>query len=83
MFDGERGPAAGAGDTLAGVVAVELRDGLIADVRVVLNPDRLGFARRRQARPWPSPVTFDGGWPVSAGEGAPSGSAPCPKGLNP
>ncbi|MER7497296.1 hypothetical protein OQI_22200 [Streptomyces pharetrae CZA14] len=61
MVDGERGPAAGAGDTLAGVVAVELRDGLIAHVRVVLNPDRLGCARRRLARSRPSPVTFDRG----------------------
>ncbi|HZF91318.1 RNA polymerase sigma-70 factor [Streptomyces sp.] len=48
--NGERGLAAWAGDTLAGVVAFELRDGLIAHVRIVLNPDKLGFVRRQLTR---------------------------------
>ncbi|MFJ3305478.1 RNA polymerase sigma-70 factor [Streptomyces sp. NPDC086549] len=43
--------AAWASDTLVGVVCFEERDGLIARVRAVVNPDKLDFVRRRLARP--------------------------------
>ncbi|GAB2854008.1 sigma-70 family RNA polymerase sigma factor [Streptomyces deserti] len=43
--------AAWAGDTLIGVVSFELRDGLIAGVRAVVNPDKLEFVRRQLTRP--------------------------------
>ncbi|MFD8308971.1 RNA polymerase sigma-70 factor [Streptomyces sp. NPDC059690] len=49
--NGEYGLAAWAGDVLAGVVAFEVRDGLIAHLRVVVNPDKLDFVRRQLARP--------------------------------
>ncbi|MGW2833997.1 RNA polymerase sigma-70 factor [Streptomyces sp. NPDC001286] len=49
--NGEYGLAAWAGDALAGVVAFEVRDGLIAHLRVVVNPDKLDFVRRQLARP--------------------------------
>ncbi|MFG2635063.1 RNA polymerase sigma-70 factor [Streptomyces sp. NPDC048362] len=39
-----------AGDTLVGIVAFEVRDGLIAHLRCVVNPDKLDFARRQLAR---------------------------------
>ncbi|GCB51138.1 sigma factor-like helix-turn-helix DNA-binding protein [Streptomyces sp. NL15-2K] len=48
--NGATGLAAWAGDTLAGVVAFDLREGLITQVRVVVNPDKLGFVRRQLAR---------------------------------
>ncbi|PAZ17276.1 RNA polymerase subunit sigma-24 [Streptomyces sp. SA15] len=47
--NGATGLAAWAGDTLAGVVAFDLRDGLITHVRVVVNPDKLEFVRRQLA----------------------------------
>nr|WSY56434.1 RNA polymerase sigma-70 factor [Streptomyces sp. NBC_00886] len=37
------------GDRLVGVIVFELRDGLIAQVRAVVNPDKLGFVRRQLA----------------------------------
>ncbi|MEU9480075.1 RNA polymerase sigma-70 factor [Streptomyces sp. NPDC048191] len=39
-----------AGDVLVGVAAFELRDGLIAHVRTVMNPDKLAYMRRQLAR---------------------------------
>ncbi|MGW3120040.1 RNA polymerase sigma-70 factor [Streptomyces sp. NPDC001107] len=48
--NGETGLAAWAGDALVGMVAFEVRDGLISHVRVVVNPDKLGFVRRQLAR---------------------------------
>ncbi|MFI7405827.1 RNA polymerase sigma-70 factor [Streptomyces sp. NPDC049541] len=48
--NGETGLAAWAGDTLVGMVAFEVRDGLIAHIRVVVNPDKLGFVRRQLTR---------------------------------
>ncbi|MEV6943600.1 RNA polymerase sigma-70 factor [Streptomyces sp. NPDC051172] len=48
--NGETGLAAWAGDTLVGTVAFEVRDGLIAHIRVVVNPDKLGFVRRQLTR---------------------------------
>jgi hypothetical protein len=35
---------------LAGVVVSEVRDGLIAHVRAVVNPEKLGFVRRQLTR---------------------------------
>ncbi|MBO4258763.1 RNA polymerase sigma-70 factor [Streptomyces griseorubiginosus] len=49
-INGEYGLAAWAGDSLAGVVAFEVRDGLIAHLRIVLNPEKLDFVRRQLAR---------------------------------
>ncbi|MFP1629784.1 hypothetical protein ACLB9X_32555 [Streptomyces sp. 5K101] len=37
--------------TLLGVVAFEYRDGAIAAVRAVVNPDKLDFVRRQLTRP--------------------------------
>ncbi|MFF4802143.1 RNA polymerase sigma-70 factor [Streptomyces sp. NPDC001351] len=48
--NGETGLAAWAGDALVGMVAFEVRDGLIAHIRVVVNPDKLGFVRRQLGR---------------------------------
>ncbi|GAA2517344.1 RNA polymerase sigma-70 factor [Streptomyces longisporus] len=48
--NGETGLAAWAGDTLVGMVAFEVRDGRIAHIRVVVNPDKLGFVRRQLTR---------------------------------
>ncbi|MET7379124.1 RNA polymerase sigma-70 factor [Streptomyces sp. NPDC005526] len=48
--NGAPGLAAWAGDTLAGVVSFALRDGLVAQVRAVVNPDKLDFVRRQLAR---------------------------------
>ncbi|MFR0353913.1 RNA polymerase sigma-70 factor [Streptomyces sediminimaris] len=48
--NGARGLAAWDGDVLFGLLAFEVRDGLIAHVRAVLNPDKLGFARRQLTR---------------------------------
>ncbi|MGV4983498.1 RNA polymerase sigma-70 factor [Streptomyces sp. NRAIS4] len=39
-----------AGDVLVGVVAFELRDGLIAHVRTVVNPDKLAYMQRQLVR---------------------------------
>jgi RNA polymerase sigma-70 factor (ECF subfamily) len=50
-INGASGLAAWAGDALVGVVAFELRDGLISHVRVVVNPDKLEFVRRQIVRP--------------------------------
>ncbi|MGW3727422.1 hypothetical protein [Streptomyces sp. F001] len=43
-------PAVRAGGTLVAVVSVELREGLIADLRAVVNPDKLECVRGRLAR---------------------------------
>ncbi|MFD7407545.1 hypothetical protein ACFV7R_33875 [Streptomyces sp. NPDC059866] len=43
-------PSGRAGDTLVAVVSVELRDGLIADLRAGVNPDKLECVRGRLAR---------------------------------
>ncbi|MHC3471739.1 RNA polymerase sigma-70 factor [Streptomyces sp. 7R007] len=40
-----------AGDLLVGVLSFDLRDGLVTDVRVLVNPDKLDFVRRQLARP--------------------------------
>ncbi|MFJ8200636.1 RNA polymerase sigma-70 factor [Streptomyces sp. NPDC096152] len=48
--NGAPGLAAWAGETLAGVVSFTLRDGLVAQVRAVVNPDKLDFVRRQPAR---------------------------------
>ncbi|WP_405874930.1 RNA polymerase sigma-70 factor [Streptomyces sp. NBC_00005] len=49
--NGAPGLAAWAGDRLMGMVAFDVRDGLISHVRVVVNPDKLDFVRRQLARP--------------------------------
>ncbi|MEU7056663.1 RNA polymerase sigma-70 factor [Streptomyces sp. NPDC046197] len=49
--NGGRALAAWAGDTLAGVACFELRDDLIAQVHVVVNPDKLDFVRGQVTRP--------------------------------
>ncbi|MBZ9641867.1 hypothetical protein [Streptomyces sp. PSKA30] len=49
-INGADGPAVRAGDTLVAVVSVELRDGLIADLQAVVNPDKLECVRGRLAR---------------------------------
>ena len=49
--NGGSGLAAWAGDTLVGVLAFELREGLIVRVRAVVNPDKLEFVRRQLRRP--------------------------------
>ncbi|KOU74353.1 RNA polymerase subunit sigma-24 [Streptomyces sp. MMG1533] len=43
--------AAWSGDTLVAVAAFEVHDELIAQVRAVLNPDKLDFVRRQLTRP--------------------------------
>ncbi|MFI2201377.1 RNA polymerase sigma-70 factor [Streptomyces sp. NPDC020192] len=48
--NGASGVAAWGGDVLVGVAAFELRDGLIAQVRAAMNPDKLDFVRRQLAR---------------------------------
>jgi len=48
--NGVSGLTAWAGDTLAVVIAFDLRDGLIDGARAVLNPDKLEFAGRQLAR---------------------------------
>lgn len=48
--NGEAALAAWAGDTLLSVVAFEVRDGLIAHARAVVNPQKLEFVRRQLAR---------------------------------
>lgn len=48
--NGAPGLAAWDGDVLFGVLAFEVRDGLISRLRAVLNPDKLGFARRQLTR---------------------------------
>jgi RNA polymerase sigma-70 factor (ECF subfamily) len=47
--NGEAGLAAWSGGTLAAVVSFELRGETITQVRVVVNPDKLGFVRRQLA----------------------------------
>ncbi|MET8247948.1 sigma factor-like helix-turn-helix DNA-binding protein [Streptomyces sp. NPDC005202] len=49
-INGARGLAAWAGGMLVGVVSFELRDGLVAQVRAVVNPDKLDFVRRQLTR---------------------------------
>ncbi|MFC9132911.1 RNA polymerase sigma-70 factor [Streptomyces sp. NPDC057099] len=48
--NGATGLATWAGDTLAGLAAFEVRDGLVTGVRAVVNPEKLVFARRQLAR---------------------------------
>ncbi|MGI5424536.1 RNA polymerase sigma-70 factor [Streptomyces sp. CA-179760] len=48
--NGATGLATWAGDTLVGLAAFEVRDGLVTGVRAVVNPEKLGFARRQLAR---------------------------------
>ncbi|MGI5373956.1 RNA polymerase sigma-70 factor [Streptomyces sp. CA-251387] len=48
-INGEPAVAAWAGDTLLGVVALELSDGLVVHARAVVNPDKLAFAGRQLA----------------------------------
>jgi len=43
--------AAWAGDSLAGVVSFELLEGAITQARIVVNPDKLEFARRQLTAP--------------------------------
>jgi len=45
--NGAQGLAVWDGDALFGMVAFEVRDGLISHVRAVLNPDKLNFAQRQ------------------------------------
>jgi len=47
--NGESALAGREGDRLVGVLVFELRDGLITQVRTVVNPDKLGFMRRQLA----------------------------------
>lgn len=47
--NGEPAVAAWAGEALLGVVALELRDGLVVHARAVVNPDKLAFAGRQLA----------------------------------
>ncbi|MCZ0990231.1 RNA polymerase sigma-70 factor [Streptomyces diastatochromogenes] len=49
--NGENGMAAWVGDTLLGVLGFEVRDGRIAQVRAVMNPDKLEYVRRQLTRP--------------------------------
>lgn len=48
--NGGIGIAAWAGDALAGVFTFDLRDGLIAGLRAVVNPDKLEFVRGQLVR---------------------------------
>ncbi|WP_086564321.1 RNA polymerase sigma-70 factor [Streptomyces africanus] len=48
--NGATGLATWTGDTLVGLAAFEVRDGLIAGVRAVVNPEKLTFARRQLSR---------------------------------
>ncbi|MDN3022452.1 RNA polymerase sigma-70 factor [Streptomyces sp. S.PB5] len=47
--NGATGVALWAGDTLAAVLTFDARDGLITDLRAVLNPDKLEFVRGQLA----------------------------------
>ncbi|MEW1646842.1 MULTISPECIES: RNA polymerase sigma-70 factor [unclassified Streptomyces] len=47
--NGAEGLVAWAGGELVGVMAFEVRDGLIGDVRAVVNPEKLGFVRGQLA----------------------------------
>jgi RNA polymerase sigma-70 factor (ECF subfamily) len=49
--NGMSGLAAWAGDTLVGVLGFERRDGLIVQVRAIVNPDKLEYAARQLTRP--------------------------------
>ncbi|CAM5746581.1 putative RNA polymerase sigma factor SigX [Streptomyces afghaniensis 772] len=48
--NGATGLASWAGDTLVGLAALEVRDGLVVGVRAVVNPEKLAFARRQLSR---------------------------------
>ncbi|MFB7934875.1 RNA polymerase sigma-70 factor [Streptomyces sp. NPDC056039] len=48
--NGATGLATWAGDTLVGLAAFEVRDGLVTGVRAVVNPEKLAFARRQLVR---------------------------------
>ncbi|QWB26866.1 MULTISPECIES: RNA polymerase sigma-70 factor [Streptomyces] len=48
--NGATGLATWAGDTLVGLAAFEVRDGLVIGVRAVVNPEKLAFARRQLVR---------------------------------
>jgi RNA polymerase sigma-70 factor (TIGR02957 family) len=48
--NGATGLATWAGDTLVGLAAFEVRDGLVTGVRAVVNPEKLAFARRQLTR---------------------------------
>jgi RNA polymerase sigma-70 factor (TIGR02957 family) len=48
--NGAIGLATWAGDTLVGLAAFEVRDGLVTGVRAVVNPEKLAFARRQLTR---------------------------------
>lgn len=48
--NGATGVLVRSGDALVGVVAFEVRDGLIAGVRAIVNPEKLEFARRQLKR---------------------------------
>ncbi|GHI09183.1 RNA polymerase subunit sigma-24 [Streptomyces cellostaticus] len=50
-INGASGLAAWADGTLVGVAEIELRDGRIAQVRAVTNPDKLEYVRRQLTRP--------------------------------
>ncbi|MFE0510221.1 RNA polymerase sigma-70 factor [Streptomyces sp. NPDC058964] len=50
-INGSTALLAWAGDTLVAIACFEERDGLIARVRAVVNPDKLDFIRRQLARP--------------------------------
>jgi RNA polymerase sigma-70 factor (ECF subfamily) len=50
QVNGATGLASWAGDTLVGLAAFEVRDGLITGVRAVVNPEKLVFARRQLTR---------------------------------
>ncbi|MET9735009.1 RNA polymerase sigma-70 factor [Streptomyces sp. NPDC006458] len=49
-INGAAAVVAWAGEEVVGVAAVELRDGLIGEVRNVLNPQKLDFVRRQLTR---------------------------------
>ncbi|MFI6372962.1 RNA polymerase sigma-70 factor [Streptomyces sp. NPDC050546] len=49
--NGATGLATWAGDTLVGLAAFEVRDGLVTGVRAVVNPEKLAFARGQLPRP--------------------------------
>lgn len=49
--NGGTGVAMWVGGTLAALVTFDLRDGLIGELRAVLNPDKLEFVRGQLARP--------------------------------
>jgi RNA polymerase sigma-70 factor (ECF subfamily) len=48
-INGTSGLTAWAGDELVGVLSFEVRGGLIGEVRIVVNPEKLGFVRGQLA----------------------------------